>query len=104
MAPVSPDRICGRASDARPVTYGAAVPVESRSAEERDAEMREALRRQAIEVLAHQLEVERQARAKVQGREVMVAVVLFGGALGAGYAALRASSRPSVRRGGGRRG
>ena len=72
----------------RAPTFGAA-PAYPLPSEDRDASMREIARREAVEILAHQLEVERGERARVQVQELLVTVMVLGGAFGASFALTR---------------
>jgi hypothetical protein len=55
----------------------------------REAQLRDLTSREAVEVLAHQLEVERGERARVQTGELLMTAALLGAVFGSSYAVVR---------------
>ena len=71
------------------VARSRADPAEAHPSLDRDTELRENAARVAVDLLSHQLDVERDQRAKVQSRELLVTSALLGGTFGIAYAVVR---------------
>lgn len=96
-------------SEARPVrsavrsfnTFGSAASALDLSPEDLDAAARAAARREAVDILLHQLEVERQLRAQSTVEDMVSTAVIGGAAAGIGYAVIQRfgkKRKPRVRR------
>jgi len=75
-------------STQRPAPRVHGLPAEG-SSRDREAKLRKLTAREAVEVLAHQLEVERGERARVQIGELMLTAALLGAVFGGSYAVVR---------------
>ena len=62
--------------------YGSAVSVSEVEILDQEQVMRDALRRESVEVLSHQLDVERREQASYSRAETAVSVLLLGTVLG----------------------
>ena len=72
----------------RPVSRASGLPVEGTS-RGREESLRTLTACEAVEVLSHQLEIERGERARVQTRELLITVALLGAVFGGSYAVVR---------------
>jgi hypothetical protein len=79
------------AADPRPSAVG--------SSRRREDELRRLTEREAVEVLAHQLDIERRERVRVQVGELLVTAVLLGAVFGGSYAVVRGFKIREIRRG-----
>ena len=64
--------------------FGATSPALTPPISDRDVVMRDALRRESIEVVSHQLQVERQEAARLRGADLLVGFALAGATLAIG--------------------
>jgi len=65
----------------------------------REDDLRRLTEREAVEVLAHQLEIERRERVRVQVGELLVTAVLLGAVFGGSYAVVRGFKIREIRQG-----